>query len=215
MISKRVAGANRLIRELNNNQWPEELANIAKAEAASIFTQARSGTIFNHKGVIIKSLLKGATQAILYGHGGMSPHQKRFQDKVVIPRGINWHYYSEHFGDTNSGIGYAIIKSSISNSSRPEPIETLHPGDSSHRYRLTNAIEGELILPSLTHDIIYIEPVSNTFFEDRSSTQFVDTVIEAIKTYRPEIRHVHAIHCRAVFERNRERIYEYADDVFN
>lgn len=87
--------ADNLLRIVHEEQWPKPLAHIALSEAASVFTQERSGTIFNHNGVIIKSLLKGATEAILFAHGGMSPHQKRFKEKIIIPDGLTWNYYSK------------------------------------------------------------------------------------------------------------------------
>lgn len=142
----------------------------------------------------------------------MSPHQKRFKEKITIPDGLTWNYYSNHTQDTSSGIGTNILERSLWGDESfadeaPVPVEVLQAGDVSYKYRLSNTDFGELLLPSYTHDIIYIEPLSNMSIENKVSTQFTNTVIDAIKQYRPEIKNVHAIHCRAVFARDRQRIY--------
>lgn len=87
------------------------------------------------------------------------------------------------------------------------PFETLRPGMKSLKYSLSNAVEGETWSPTASHDIIYIEPLSNMNIENRSPKKFTSTVIEAVKLYRPEIKDIHAIHCRAEFDRNRQRTY--------
>ncbi|WP_277950700.1 RHS repeat-associated core domain-containing protein, partial [Pantoea agglomerans] len=206
-----LARANELLRRVANENWPVALADIAHAEAASVFTQSRSGTIFNHNGVIIKSLLQGATEAVLFAHGGMSLYRKVYREKVVIPQGVNLHYYSEHTQSTMSGVGFDILNALSTEEfyaeDVPVPVETIRSGEVTHKYSLSNASEGEHLLPTAEYDIICIEPISNMAIENRMPKKFTDTIIEAIKIYRPEITDVHAIHCRAVFDRSRQRVY--------
>lgn len=204
--------ARALIRHVQLKNWPQFLAKIAYAEAACAFTQSRSGTIFNHNGILIKTLLKGATEAVLFSHGGISPHQKRFKEKITVPAGLSLHYYSRHSHDTMSGIGYELLVKSEAKRTQPdiisrEPVESFHDGDQTYNYRLSNAREGDIMLPTEGLDVISIEPMSYMSIENRSETKYTRSVIDAVKIYRPEIKHIHFIHCRAVYAKNRERIY--------
>ncbi|MCU1738143.1 MULTISPECIES: RHS repeat domain-containing protein [unclassified Pseudomonas] len=198
-LDAELVGADELIARVAGEQWHEPFAGIAH-EVASHFLETRSGTIFNHNGVIIKSLMKGATEAILISHGGFSNHMKKFKEPINIPEGKKLHYYGLHGEDTSSGVARRLLEHSkgVAQGSLPDPIETITHVESTERYRLTFADEGAASLPTQQYDIIYVPPGVSSYTEE---------VFQAIEVYRPGIAEVHAVHCRPVFNRRHERIY--------
>jgi insecticidal toxin complex protein TccC len=194
-----------LQRRIDNESWSEKLSSFAHQSTDKLLKQSRGGTIFRHNQIIIKSLSMGASQAVLFAHGGISPHQKRFKAPYTIPNNKTLVFYSKHMMDTLNTIGLRLVThASTYDPDAPagrknfHPAEFIHGGEKTHNYRISNTLEGDISPPNITYDIIHVAHGDSAMLAD---------VFTAIQTYRPEIKIIHAIFCRAVFDRNRTRIY--------
>ncbi|WP_248748046.1 RHS repeat-associated core domain-containing protein [Pseudomonas sp. MWU12-2037] len=187
-----------LINRVVLEQWHEPFAEIAR-EVAYLSMQTDAITTFKQNGVIIRSLLKGATEAILVAHGGFSSRMKKFKAPIKIPEGKKLHYYGLHGEGILTDVALRLLEKSkgvVQEENLPGPIETLTDVDSAQRYRLKFIAHGPAFSPTQQYDIIYVSPGINSYTE---------RVFQAIDTHRPEIAEVHAVHCRVEFNRRHER----------
>jgi len=197
-LDEELSGVNELITRVALEQWPEPFDGMAH-EVAGNFRDSRSVKTFNHNGVIIKSLMKGATEAILIAHGRLSKSTKNLKEPIKIPENKKLHYYQPHGETILQSVAYHLLENSlgIAQGDLPQPLETITHADSPQRYRLRFAREGEILSPIQQYDIIHISP---------GALPYTDEVFQAIETYRPEITDLHAIHCRTLVDVSRQRV---------
>jgi len=197
-----------LIKRMASERWPENFKGVASKYAAQHLNipSTGGGTVFRHKQIVIKSLMAGAKQAILVAHGGISPHQKRFKEPIHLPADKTVVYYSKHMLDSSSGVAkrlaiHASTYDANAVGSIPKnyiPAEIVAGGGETFNYRLSNTSEGDLLNPNEAFDIIHVA---------HGDSALLAEVFDALAVYRNEVSTVHAVFCRAVFDRNRQRIY--------
>lgn len=160
------------------------------------------GTIYRHKDVFIKTMNLSAEHAVLFAHGGIRRSHNAYATPVIVPDGRKLVYYAYHSEDTYTDVGWRLHmnNSTYNPSLKPKnvnPKEFIQAGDATFNYSLNNAHEAELALPNDKHDVIGV--VTRTYMRE---------VFEAISIYRPSIKYIHCIHCRAVFRhRGVERVF--------
>lgn len=168
------------------------------------------GIIYRHKFVFIKSINPAAEHAILFAHGGIRRSQKAYATPVIVPKGRKLVYYAYHSEDTNTDVGWRLLlNNSTYNPTREpkniNPKEFIHADNTTFNYTLSNAFESELALPTAHHDVIGV--ITRTYMQE---------VFEAISIYRPAIKYIHCIHCRAVYRhRGSERLYFEQPQIYD